>query len=494
MTNSNQSLHTTLGMSVLTENQKEEFHRKTLEVLRRTGVRVLVDKIREKMADAGCWVEGERVRIPPNLIDWAIDVAPKSVQISSRDGEPAMYLEGRKSYYGTGSDTPHVLDAQTGERRNAVIQDVANVSTLIDTLENIDFLMCMGIASDVPEQLSDLYHFYTMLYHTKKPIVYTAWNQENLKDIISMAEAIAGGAEELRRNPFCILYSEPIAPLTHATESLEKLLTICGKGLPVVYTPGLVTGATSPITRAGAIVQANAELLSGLLICQLINEGTPVIAGAGGMMTMDMSTALAAYGAPEFMLDWSALSEMGHYYNLPVFGFAGCSDSKIFDQQAGIEGALWVLISALMGGNLIHDVGYVESGLTTSYEMIVSMNETIGLVKKLIGGVRINDEEIALDVIDRVGPAGHFLSDPHTVRHCRENWRPQIFDRKNREQWEEEGKQTLGDRAAASAQEIIKGQNPKGYEAEVEEAIWDQLDETFEKAHTRLGLEPPSST
>jgi len=494
MINSHQSLHTTLGMSVLTDDQKKEFHRQTLEVLRRTGVRVLVEEVREKLADAGCWVKGERVRIPSHLIDWAIDVAPKTVRISNREGTPAMYLEGRKSYYGTGSDTPNVLDARTGKRRNAVIQDVANVSILIDALENIDFVMCMGIASDVPDQLSDLYHFFTMTYHTKKPIVYTAWSQDNLKDIIHMAETIAGGAEELQRNPFCILYSEPIAPLTHATESLEKLLTICGKGLPVVYTPGLVTGATSPITRAGAIVQANAELLSGLLICQLINKGTPVIAGAGGMMTMDMSTTLAAYGAPEFMLDWSALCELGHYYNLPVFGFAGCSDSKTFDQQAGIEGALWVLTSALMGGNLIHDVGYVESGLTASYEMLVSMNETIGLVKRLVGGIHINDEELALDVIDRVGPAGHFLSDSHTVRHCRENWRSRLFDRENREKWKEDGEKDLGDRAAARVREILDSHNAQDLGGEVEEAIWVQLDDRLAQAHARVGLEPPSNT
>jgi len=492
MINSYQSLHTTLGMSVLTDNQKEEFHRRTLEVLRRTGVRVLVAEVREKLADAGCWVEGERVRIPPDLIDWAIDAAPKSVQISNREGSPAMYLEGRKSYYGTGSDTPYVLDAHTGKRRKAVIQDVANVSILVDALENIDFVMCMGIASDVPEQLSDLYHFFTMIAHTKKPVVYTAWNQDNLKDIIHMAETIAGGAEELRRNPFCILYSEPIAPLTHAAESLEKLLVICSKGLPVIYTPGLITGATSPITRAGSIVQANAELLSGLLICQLINEGTPVIAGAGGMMTMDMSTTLAAYGAPEFMLDWSALCEMGHHYDLPVFGFAGCSDSKIFDQQAGIEGGLWVLVSALMGGNLIHDVGYVESGLTASYEMLVSMNETIGLVKKLIGGVRVSDEEFALDVIDRVGPGGHFLSDQHTVRHCRDNWQPQILDRNNREKWETEGEQDLGDRAAARVRAILDSFDWKDVEGEIDEAVWAELRSRFAEAHTRLGLEPPT--
>jgi trimethylamine--corrinoid protein Co-methyltransferase len=472
-------------MSILSDDQKEELHLRTLELLRRTGVKVLVPEVREKLAQAGCWIEEERVRIPPQLIDWAIDVAPQTIQMADRDGRPAMFLEGRKSYYGTGSDTPYVLDAETGERRSAILQDIVNVSILVDALDNIDFLMCMGIASDVPDELSDLYHFQAMVSHTTKPIVYTAWNQQNLVDIIRMAEEVAGGAEELQRNPFCALYSEPIAPLTHATESCEKLLTICSKGLPVVYTPGLITGATSPATRAGSIVQANAELLSGLLICQLIREGTPVIAGAGGMMTMDMSTTLASYGAPEFMLDWCALCELGHYYKLPIFGFAGVSDAKTFDQQAGIEGALWVLAAALAGGNLIHDVGYVESGLTTSYEMLVSMNETIGLVKTFTEGVFINEETLALDVIDQVGPGGHFLGEDHTVRHCRDNWRPRLFDRTNYEEWEGAGKRDLGDRAAAYVRDILKSHDV----ASLDDQIALELDRTIEQARARLGIE-----
>ena len=221
-----------------------------------------------------------------------------------------------------------------------------------------------------------------------------------------MGEIVAGGEEDLKAKPFMALYSEPVAPLVHAKESCEKLLYICRKGLPVVYTPGLVTGATSPVTRAGAIVQANAELLSGIVICQVINEGTPVIAGAGGMMTFDMRTTIASYGAPEFMMDWTALCEMGHYYEVPIFGFAGVTDAKIFDQQASLEGALWVFLQALSGGNLVHDVGYVESGLTTSYDMLVCMDEVIGLVRRFMQGIEITEETLALDVIDKIGPRG----------------------------------------------------------------------------------------
>ena len=253
MINGNFTPQMTPSLSLLNEAQKTEIHRATLELLRRTGVQVRSPEVREILAEATCWVDGDRVRIPPHLIEWAIRVAPSTVVLCDRDGDPAMYLEGNKSYYGTGSDTVFVLDAYTGERRRAVLGDIANVSRLVDALPNISFIMCMGIATDVNDTISDLYHFREMVSHTLKPVVYTAWNQQNLQDIVEMAEAVAGGAEALQRSPFCALYSEPIAPLVHAEESCEKLLYICDKGLPVVYTPGLITGASSPVTRASII-------------------------------------------------------------------------------------------------------------------------------------------------------------------------------------------------------------------------------------------------
>jgi len=473
------------GLQVLSDDQKARIHGATLEVLRRTGVRVLVPEVRELLGRAGCWVDGERVRMPPHLIEWAIRVAPKRIAMCDRDGAAAMFLEGYRSYYGTGSDTPFVIDAYSGERRPSVLSDVANVARLVDALPHISFLMCMGIASDVTASISDLYHFKAMVGNSTKPIVYTAWSVENLRAIIEMAEAVAGGAEALQRNPFCALYAEPIAPLTHGRESCEKLLYICGKGLPVVYTPGLITGASSPVTRAGAVAQANAEVLSGLVICQLIREGTPVVAAGSGMMTMDMSTMLASYGAPEFMLDWCALSEMGHYYGLPIFGFAGVTDAKVFDQQAAAEGTMWVLLAAQSGGNLVHDMGYIESGLTTSYEMLVSMDEVVGMVKRFMEGVEVSEEDLALDVIDQVGPGGHFLGEMHTVRHFRENWYPRLHDRRNRVGWEEAGRRTLGDRARAQVQEILENHRPPPLDG----AVSGQLDAILQRVEDGVRAE-----
>lgn len=481
MINSNYQAQLTPGIQLLSESQKQEIHSATLELLRRTGVKVLVPEVRELLRDAGCWMDGEMVQIPSHLIEWAIRTAPSRVVLCDRQGNPAMELEGRKGYYGTGSDTPFVIDAFSGERRKAVLEDVGNVARLVDALEHIDFLMCMGIASDVTEEISDLYHFREMVSNTNKPIIYTAWSRTNLEDIIEMAESIAGGPEALRRKPFMALYSEPISPLTHAEESCEKLLLLAGKGLPVVYTPAVMIGGTAPVTIAGALVQANAEQLSGLLITQLIREGTPVI-GAGGILFMDMSKGLISYAAPEFMLAMTAFSEMYHFYHLPIFSFSGCSDSKSFDQQASAEGALWMMITALGGGNLIHDVGYIESGMTASYQQLVCMNEVAGLVKRFMRGVEVNKETIALDVISDVGPGGNFLGHEHTFQNFRRNWVPELFNRSSNEEWKSDGELTLGDLATAKVQEILKNHKPESLEKDILKA----LDAVIKKAEDRL--------
>jgi trimethylamine--corrinoid protein Co-methyltransferase len=481
MINSNFEAQITPGLRLLSDSQKEVIHSATLELLRRTGVDVLVPEVRDLLKKAGCWLDGERVRIPPHLIEWAIRTAPSRVVLCDRDGNPAMELERRKGYYGTGSDTPFVIDAYSGERRLAVLQDIANVAKLVDALEHIDFLMCMGIASDVTDTISDLYHFREMVHNTTKPIIYTAWDRANLEDIVEMAEAVAGGAEALRQSPFMALYSEPISPLTHAQESCEKLLFLAEKGLPVVYTPGMMVGATAPVTIAGALVQANAEQLSGLLITQLIREGAPMI-GAGGILFMDMSQGLISYAAPEFMLGNTAFAEMCHFYGIPIFAFSGCSDAKVFDQQAAAEGALWMMITALGGGNLIHDVGYIESGMTASYEQIVAMDEVAGLVKRFMGGIEINADTIGLDVIDQVGPGGHFLEHAHTYKHFKKNWVPKLFDRTSREQWESEGQLTMGDKTTAKVRNILETHQVEP----LNDSITEALEAVIQKAEERV--------
>jgi len=268
---SNLKAFTTPQFGVLSLSQLKRIHLASLEVLRRTGVDVLDEEARALLQKAAATVDGNRVRIPPRLAEWALRAAPSRVVLCDRAGMPAMHLEDTRGYFGTGSDTLFTIDPYTTERRRVRLADIANVATLCDYLQNIDFAMSMGVAQDVPEAIADLYHFQAMVTHTKKPLVLTAWNFDNLKDIVEMAEAVVGGAETLRNNPFIAVYTEPVSPLQLGLEATQKLLYMAGKGLPVIWTPGQVGGATSPVTLAGALAIGNAEGLAGLVLTQLKN-------------------------------------------------------------------------------------------------------------------------------------------------------------------------------------------------------------------------------
>lgn len=467
--------------TVLSEGQKEKIHLATLDILQKTGVKVLCREAVELLAGAGCGVcDGDLVRIPRDLIEWAIRTAPSSITIYDRSGSEAMYLEGSNTYFGTGSDLPTTIDLYTGERRMSSKQDIANAARLVDALPNISFNMSMALPWDVPIAVSDVHSFEAMVVNSIKPIVYTAHDKQGLADILEIAGIVAGGLDLLRKKPFLVLYAQASTPLQHGPESTEKLLLIAENKLPVAYTSGIVSGAVSPVTMAGSIVLANAEHLSGLLIAQLKQPGTPFIFGAG-TAPLDMKTTVASYAAPEHMIATAALVELGRYYRLPTWGYGGDSDSKLFDEQASAEGALWSLITVLNGANLAHDTGYVESGLTCSLEMLVTMDEIIGMVRRMMDGIEISDETLALDLIDKVGPGGNYLSTEHTLKHYKENWYPGLFDRRNYSEWAESGKKTLSDKANERARELMETHRPLELPIKIREEVAAVIDRSEER-------------
>ena len=445
---------------VLSDDQLEKIHLASLEILRRTGVEMLVEEARELLKSAGAHVERTRVRIPAHLIEWAIRVAPSRVVLCDRGGNAAMYLEDGSYYYGTGSDTRYIVDPHTGERRMAFKRDVADMARVVDCLPNIDFIMCMGIASDVTDAISDLHHFEAMVNNTKKPIVFTTWSLRNLKDIVSMAESVAGGADVLRSRPFAALYAQPISPLVFEPVGVEKVLYVAEKGLPLVYKPAVIGGASGPTTYAGQLALCNAEALTGLLLAQLKREGTPVVYG-GGFAPLDMRTTVAASSSPEHCLLNAARAELAHYYGLPNFSYAGDSASKVCDEQAAAEAAISILIAALSGANLIHDVGYLDSHLTSSFDQLVMCDEILAMVKRMMEGIRVDDESLAVEVIDQVGPGGHFLAEKHTLRHFKENWYPTLMDRSMYESWLGNGGKRLGEVVNEKVREILATYEPE---------------------------------
>jgi trimethylamine--corrinoid protein Co-methyltransferase len=469
---------------LFSDAQLDQIHDATLQILGRTGVRVLDDDALALLREAGCEVSDDLVRFPEEVIEEALANLPSGITLCNRNGEPAVRLEGRRTAFGTGSDLPFTLDLETGQRRRSLLSDVANTARLADSLPNLDFVMSMALPSDVAPATSDRHSFLAMLGNTVKPLVFTAWDDSGLEDIIAMAEAVAGDADTLAERPFLLAYLEPSSPLQHSGEALRKMLFLADRGLPFVWAPGAVDGASAPVTSAGSLAMANAEILSGITIAQLRRSGTPVVYGSGSG-PLDMRTTVAGYFSPEFMLHCRAMAELGQRrYHLPVWGFAGCSDAKLPDAQAGIESALWILWTALSGANLVHDVGYVESGMTCSYEMIAICDETIGFVRRLLAGMELSPETLALDAIDDVGPGGDFLTHEHTLRHYRQIWYPRLFDRGSHQTWAEAGQRSLVETAREAVHQALASYTTEP----LPDATLEVLREVVAAADRRAGL------
>jgi len=463
--------------------QMRDIHSATLRVMEEVGAVVHHPGALALLDQAGAELkDNHRVHIPGTLVEKTLAHVSPNVTLFDRIGNPCMSLEGSNVYFGTGSDCPNLLDSFTGDRRDFLYKDVEAAVRLVDALPNIDFTMSMGLASDIPAELQYQYKYAAMIRNTIKPQVITAADKTALNVIIDMAAAVVGDREKLIRKPTFVLYDEPTSPLVHGPETLEKLLFMAENRLPVNYSPGIMAGATSPVTMAGAITQANAEILVGLIIHQLKCPGAPFIFGAG-MSPMDMQSMQPTYSAPEAMVTQAGLCQMGRcFYHLPTWGFAGCSASKIADEQSINEAATYLMMAGWMGTNLVHDVGYLEFGLTYSFDLLVMCDEFIGQIRRMMEGIKVDPEHLAVEVMQRVGPGGHFLDDEHTFQHFRENWQPDLTDRKTYEAWQAEGATSMGQRARAKIKALLKNHTPEPLPADVNAKI----DKILKNAETRF--------
>jgi trimethylamine--corrinoid protein Co-methyltransferase len=340
--------------------------------------------------------------------------------------------------------------------------------TVADALPHIDFVMSMFLPVDMPQPVADRYQMEAMLNYTTKPIVLVTPEFSGCVDGVEMAEAVVGGQEALRRNPITVCYINVTTGLRHNQEALQKLLYLADKGLPMIYAPSSQGGVTAPVTPAGSLVMAQSGSLVGLVLSQLKREGTPFITHGWGGDMLDMRTTVMPYADPDKR---TLEADLAHFLGLPMFTIAGCSDSKVMDQQAGIEAALTLIIDALDGGQIVHDLGYLESGLTGSLAQLVICHEILGWLGHFVRGVEINDETLALDVINEVGPDGQFLDCEHTLRHFRELWYPSLFDRNNFSGWMANGGKTLNERAAQRVAAILAEHKPEPLPEDVAQAV-----------------------
>jgi trimethylamine--corrinoid protein Co-methyltransferase len=458
---SNYDVHATPMFQVLTEDQIEAIYYASLRVLYETGVRVYDKEGVEVAHSGGAIVEqiteqSSLVKIPHFMVDKARATVPSKVVISGPDRKFRMELFKNQIYYGGGSDTPFTIDPYTNERRRATYADVKNCARVAQALPNYDFHMSMGITQDTAVGTTDRWQYLAMLEGTSKPINITAVDIEGVRDQLEMAHIRVGGKEEWKKGPIFSLYIEPVSPLSHSQEVIQKLLFACDNDIPFVYAPCPLAGATAPATLAGVLSQALAESLFGIVLSQLRKPGSQLIIG-GLMSNMDMGSTIYCYGSPEMALLSAGYTDITKWLRVPEYETAGCSDAKLFDEQAAMEAAINIATAGLIGGNMIHDVGFLDSGRTSSMELMVAANEIIDMVKRILRGIPVTDETMALSVIEDVGPGGHFMEHDQTYNRFKtEIWRPQLINRQNWENWKMAGGKRFGERVHERVIEILE--------------------------------------
>lgn len=467
-------------MQVLDKEQAWAIHNAALEILAKTGFRMEHARAREMLEDAGCTAgKDDWMRMPSYMVEDALRSAPGQIMLYDQQGEPAMSIMRENCFFGTGSDTIFTCDLETGKRRRTILKDIGKFAHLVDGLDNMAFSMSMGNPADVPIRDIYVHVFSEMVKCSNKPIIFIADSGKDIEAIHRIACLVAGGEDRLRLRPFLLNYSEAISPLRFPENVVEKLIFCAEKNIPICLPSGCNAGGGGPVTLAGAMALGIAENLVGLVLHQLTSKGAPFLF-APNVSVLDMKHSVISYGCTEWSLTQAALADMrDEIYGIPIWAFAGATDSKLVDGQAGAEGMLSIITAMLSRCNVIHDVGYIESGSTSSMEMLVMADELAGMGRYFVEGLAVTENSLALDVIDRVGrgPDGAmFLTENHTFENFRtSHFLPELMDRSRHESWEAGGSKDLSERCHEKAIEILENhevvQKPEQLLTEIEEIL-----------------------
>lgn len=474
-----------MRLALLDRDEIYQIHLATLEILERTGTIVNSSRALQILGDAGAYIDQKTkiVKFPSHLVEEALRNAPKRIVLCGRDAKNDIRLEDGRVHFGLGSTTPNVIDPDTWERKPGRKEYIEKGARLADALPNIKFVEQLCMAMDCISKGQDVHEFAAVISNTLKPIVAIAYTPSGVRDFIRIASMVSGGIDNLRKRPLMLVYSEPVAPLQNDEKYTDILIEVAKEGLPVLYGAIAQAGATGPVTLAGTVAQSNAEVLVGLVISQLVRKGTPFVHGVISSI-MDQKTSVMAYGAPEFALINVMCAQLTQYYGLPYFGTGGTTDSKVVDGQAALEAMMTALPAVLCGTNLIHDVGYLESGMTASYEMIVVGNEIAEICFRIARGVTVDDDTLATDIVANVGPGGQFLAQKHTIKHLQlgEHWMPTLSDRNRYENWSKTGSKDFTTRVRGTVQKLLREHQPEPLPSDVIAGMNEVLAEAAQRA------------
>lgn len=458
-------------LKILTQNEIEEIHQRALDVLQEVGCYFEHEEALALFEKHGAMVDHSTgiVRLPRNIVEAAVRLCPSSLLLAARDPKRDIHAEGNRVYFGPGTLPIKVRDLETGKIRMGALKDVEDFARLIDALEFIHFFKVMIMASDVNPKIPELYAVNAAFNNTTKQISSNPFSARGAADLCRMAMAVAGGKEAFKQRPMIIINMLAVSPLQWSRENLGAILALTRMGCPMIIGSEPQGGTTGPSPLAGQVMLNVAETLAGITLVQLLKPNTPIMWGNVGSIS-DMRSGLFASGAVELGLLNAAMNQMAKFYKVPTYSTGGMSDSKGSDAQAGVEKSLQALTVALAGGNYIHDAaGMMESCLLISYEQYVIDNEMLGMIARILEGIRVTPETLSFDAIKQVGPRKNFMGLRHTLNHIKsEHYLPRLFDRTTYETWEGRGARDIREVAREKAREILATHKPEPLPKEVQ--------------------------
>lgn len=440
------------SLTYLSPQEIDAIHQATLRILSETGVALADSEGRALLTAAGAKIQGERVLLPPDLVEKCIRQCPKTVSVRGRGGTIKTLGDGSLHFHNLGG-ARDILDYSTGEKRYANLQDVRDATRLLDALENCHTNNPFFTPRDVPGKLMWLSMYRHALPCTTKPLHGGAvQNPGEVKYALEMAAVIGTPAEMLT------LAVSPISPLAIPDHEVQSIIALARAGIGFCPLPCPMTGMTAPLTLAGAIAQQNAEVLAPLVLAQLAHPGLPIIY-CGRLSMMEPRTGMCVWGGIELGLASAGTVQIGHRYGLPVNVYGFATNAHTLDAQDGFERALNAILPALAGADELSGIGFMEAGVMGSFAQMVADNEFAASVLRLRRGFAVNDETLAVEVIATIMDDTHnFLTEKHTVKHLRsgEILMTKLAERGTWEQWEAGGKKNLAERAQTEAERILR--------------------------------------
>jgi len=443
-------------ISFLSEGEIEAIHDASLRVLEKTGIKVMSKLALDILKKAGAKVDYEtgHVSIPRNIVEEALKIAPKTITYGARNPKYDFVLNKQETHFCAEGGSPFLFDWETGKRRYSTSEDIAKFVRIADYLDHFDLIWPLGTSSDVPAPVRYIVDMYTGLRNSEKHFEGDSTTGKEAQYQIEIAAAIVGGREELKERPIFSHVICTLSPLCYDKGMTEASIELGRAGIPVVIYPMPTTGGTGPATLAGTVVVNNAEFLGGLVIQEFASPGAPVVYAAG-VGTIDFKTG-SNTRTPDKSLMHLALNQVAHYYDLPSeILVTGSTAAKVLDTQAGYEQAITILTHTLAAPDIAIGMGGLEGALMTSAEALVIDNEIIDYALRFVEGFEVNDDTLAVDIIDKVGPGGIFLGEKHTVQHFRERWMSRLSDISSYETWEKQGSRSIDEVAREKVREIL---------------------------------------